>query len=164
MATQQKSRLAILAGAKKVITEVGSYESNMLDIADRAEVSRATIYNHFVDKEEMMLTLLSTEVDRLIAGARAASNNIEALTFLSQEISSDGALAKMVETDHDDIMALITISDNPLWIHIHREISTIFGAGESETGLILRWLIAQVTSPLPFDQSRIQATAIATLL
>ena len=164
MATQQRSRLAILAGAKKVITEVGSYESNMMDIADRAEVSRATIYNHFVDKEEMMHTLLASEVDRLIAGARAVANKVEALTFLSQEISSDDALAKMVETDHDDIIALITITDNPLWIHIHREVASIFEAGESETGLILRWLLAQITSPLPFDQSRIQATALASLL
>ena len=164
MATQQRSRLAILAGAKKVITEVGSYESNMMDIADRAEVSRATIYNHFVDKEEMMMTLLSSEVERLIEGAKAAPTPIDALTYLSQEISSDAALAKMVETDHDDIIALITITDNPLWIQIHREIASIFGAGESATGLILRWLLAQVTSPLPFDQSRIQATAIASLL
>ncbi|MSV87636.1 MAG: TetR family transcriptional regulator, partial [Actinobacteria bacterium] len=41
MATQQRSRIAILAGAKKVIAEVGAYESNMLDIAARAQVSRA---------------------------------------------------------------------------------------------------------------------------
>ena len=55
MATNQRSRIAILSGAKIVITEVGSYESNMNDIAARAEVSRATVYNHFSDKEEMML-------------------------------------------------------------------------------------------------------------
>ena len=43
MATHQRSREAILAGAKKVVSEVGSYESNMNNIAARAEISRATI-------------------------------------------------------------------------------------------------------------------------
>jgi len=164
MAIQSKSRIAILAGAKKVIAEVGSYESNMIDIADRSEVSRATIYNHFVDKEEMMKTLLASEIDRLLAGAKSGKSKSEALRFLSEEISQDAALAKMVETDHDEVVALMTISDDPLWIHIHRELAAFFSAGESEVGLIIRWLLAQITSPLSVEQSRTQAEAIAKLL
>jgi AcrR family transcriptional regulator len=164
MAIQSKSRIAILAGAKKVIAEVGSYESNMIDIADRSEVSRATIYNHFVDKEEMMKTLLASEIDRLLAGAKSGKSKSEALRFLSEEISQDAALAKMVETDHDEVVALMTISDDPLWIHIHRELAVTFSAGESEVGLIIRWLLAQITSPLSVEQSRTQAEAIAKLL
>ncbi len=164
MAIPSKSRIAILAGAKKVVAEVGSYESNMIDIADRAEVSRATIYNHFVDKEEMMKTLLASEVDRLLNGAKSQQSKVAALSFLSQEISSDTALAKMVETDHDEIVALMMISDDPLWIYIHRELATLFQAGESEVGLIIRWLLAQITSPLTPEQSQIQATALARLL
>jgi len=164
MAIQSKSRIAILAGAKKVIAEVGSYESNMIDIADRSEVSRATIYNHFVDKEEMMKTLLASEIDRLLAGAKSAKSKSEALRFLSEEISQDAALAKMVETDHDEVVALMTISDDPLWIQIHRELAAFFSAGESEVGLIIHWLLAQITSPLSVEQSRTQAEAIAKLL
>ena len=164
MAIQSKSRMAILAGAKKVVAEVGSYESNMIDIADRSEVSRASIYNHFVDKEEMMKTLLTSEIERLLSGAKSQISKSEALTFISQEISQDPALAKMVDTDHDEIVALMTISADPLWIHIHRELAVIFAAGESEVGLIIRWLLAQITSPLSAEQSRIQAEAIAKLL
>ena len=43
MATHQRSRSSILSGAKVVIAQVGSYESNMLDIAEKAEDSRATV-------------------------------------------------------------------------------------------------------------------------
>ena len=59
-ASSQRTRSAILMGAKVVIAEVGSYESNMVDIAARAQVSRATVYNHFADKEEMMFSLLES--------------------------------------------------------------------------------------------------------
>ncbi|MEN9324809.1 MAG: hypothetical protein RL414_563 [Actinomycetota bacterium] len=164
MAIQNRSREAILAGAKKVIAEVGSYESNMMDIASRAEISRATIYNHFADKEEMMITLVESEIERLAELARKASSKEDALYELSCDISSDSALAKMVETDHDDIISLITITSHPLWICAHRYLAEIFGSDENNVGLILRWLLAQMTSPITPEQSRVQASKIASLL
>ncbi len=164
MATHQRSREAILGGAKRVIAEVGSYESNMINIASRAEISRATIYNHFADREEMMMGIVEAEINRLTEVAMSAESKIEALFLLSKEISSDPALAKMVETDHDDIVKLITISDHPLWIAVHRNLADIFGANENNVGLILRWLLAQFTSPLTEPQSRAQAEKLASLL
>lgn len=164
MATAQRSRIAILAGAKEVIAKVGSYESLMNEIAEKAEVSRATIYNHFSDREELMYALLASEVERLISIADSAPSKKDALYQLSRAISDDAALAKMVETDHDDIVALTTITDHPLWIDIHRAFAKIFGDDENSVGLVLRWLIAQVTSPLTLSQSEIQSTRLASLL
>ena len=164
MATAQRSRIAILAGAKEVIAKVGSYESLMNEIAEKAEVSRATIYNHFSDREELMYALLASEVERLISIAESAPSKRDALYQLSRAISDDAALAKMVETDHDDIVAITTITDHPLWIDIHRASAKIFGDDENSVGLILRWLIAQVTSPLTLSQSEIQSTRLASLL
>jgi AcrR family transcriptional regulator len=164
MAIYQRSQVAILAGAKEVVAEVGSYESLMNDIAERAEVSRATIYNHFADREELMNALLASEVDRLIVLARTAPSKAQALYQLSRTISDDPALAKMVETDRDQITSLTTITDHPLWIAIHRAAAEVFGDDENSVGLILRWLIAQVTSPLTAVQSKIQADRLATLL
>ena len=164
MATHQRSREAILGGAKKVVAEVGSYESNMLNIASRAEISRATIYNHFADREEMMVAVVESEIDRLTELAKGAPSKAEALYLLSREISTDPALAKMVETDHDDIVRLVSISAHPLWITVHRNLADIFGANENNVGLVLRWLLAQVTSPLTESQSREQADKLATLL
>jgi AcrR family transcriptional regulator len=164
MATHQRSQVAILAGAKEVIAEVGSYESLMNDIAEHAEVSRATIYNHFADREELMNALLASEVERLISIARSAATRADALYQLSRNISDDLALAKMVETDRDQVVALTTITDHPLWIAIHRAAAEVFGDDENSVGLILRWLIAQMTSPLTAVQSKVQADRLATLL
>ena len=164
MATHQRSREAILSGAKKVIAEVGSYESNMVNIATRAEISRATIYNHFADREEMMIGIVESEINRITEVAMNADSKSESLFLLSREISADPALAKMVETDHDDMVKLVTISDHPLWITVHRNLADVFGANENNVGLILRWLLAQFTSPLNESQSKVQAEKLASLL
>ena len=161
MATGQRSRNAILAGAKIVIAEVGAYESNMLDIAERAQVSRATVYNHFADKEEMIATLLETEVHKLIDLAKSAPSKEEALFAVSRAISTDSALAKMVETDAADVLKFVTVGAHPLWRDIGAGISQVFGA--THGSLILRWFLGQVASPLSENESRNQAHELARI-
>jgi len=161
MATNQRSRTAILAGAKIVITEVGSYESNMLDIAARAEVSRATVYNHFSDKEEMMTSLLESEIRRLFEIAKKAPTKRDALFALSVEISKDPALRKMVETDPLDIAKFVTMTDHPLWLLVKNSLVELFG---DSAGTVLHWLIGQVASPLSLEGSNKQADQLARAL
>ena len=161
MATNQRSRTAILSGAKIVITEVGSYESNMNDIAARAEVSRATVYNHFSDKEEMMLSLVESEIQRLVDIARKAPTKRDALYVLSLEISKDPALRKMVETDPLDIAKFVTVTDHPLWQLIKSSLAAIFG---ESSGTVLHWLIGQIASPLTPAESAKQADQMARTL
>lgn len=162
MATQQRSRAAILAGAKAVIAESGNYESHMIDIAARAQVSRATVYNHFADKEEMMLTLLESEIDRLAELARSAADPAEALRLLSIDISEDPALRKMVTSDPLDIARFVTVTDHPLWSKALAHLSDIFGAQNS--ALIIRWLIGQIGAPLTAAESASQALQLASAL
>ena len=162
LAPAQRSRTAILAGAKIVIGEVGSYESNMVDIAARAQVSRATVYNHFADKEEMMLSLLESEILRLADLAKAATSTKEALLVLSREISGDVALRKMTVTDPTDIAAFITIGAHPLWAVVQESLTKIFGLDNSS--LVLHWLLGQVASPLTPAESAHQADQLSSAL
>jgi len=161
MATNKRSRTAILSGAKIVITEVGSYESNMNDIAARAEVSRATVYNHFSDKEEMMLSLIESEIQRLFELAKKAPTKRDALYVLSIEISKDPALRKMVETDPLDIAKFVTVRDHPLWNLIQESLTSLFGEAAD---LVLHWLIGQIASPLTPAESVKQADRITRAL
>jgi AcrR family transcriptional regulator len=162
LAPAQRSRTAILAGAKIVIGEVGSYESNMVDIAARAQVSRATVYNHFADKEEMMLSLLESEILRLADLAKAATSTKDALLVLSREISGDVALRKMTVTDPTDIAAFITIGAHPLWAVVQESLTKIFGLDNSS--LVLHWLLGQVASPLTSAESAHQADQLSSAL
>ena len=161
-ASSQRTRSAILMGAKVVIAEVGSYESNMVDIAARAQVSRATVYNHFADKEEMMFSLLESEIFRLAELAKKSPSPKDALLALSREISGDLALRTMVRTDPKDIAAFVTMNEHPLWQSVQSALTTIFGA--SNASLVLHWLIGQIASPLGASESAHQAEQIARAL
>ena len=163
-ATSNKSRAAIFNGAKLIIAEVGNYQSNIADIALRSEVSKATIYNQFADKAEMMECLVESEVIRLTDIALAASSRQEALFVLSTAISQDEVLRKLTQTDPSDIAKLVTISSHPTWVLAHQGIAKIFGADSAACGVILRWLIGQIASPITQEESLAQSKRLANSL
>jgi len=162
--TSNKSRVAILAGAKLVIAKVGNYQSNIADIAVSAQVAKATIYNQFADKAEMMESLVESEVIRLTELALAASSRQEGLALLSNAISQDLALRKLVESDPSDIAKLVTITNHPTWVLVHQGIAKVFGADSAACGVILRWLIGQIASPITEEESVAQARRLAATL
>jgi len=162
--TSNKSRVAILAGAKSVIARVGNYQSNIADIAVSAQVAKATIYNQFADKAEMMESLVESEVIRLTELALAAGSRQEALALLSNAISQDLALRKLVESDPSDIARLVTITNHPTWVLVHQGIAKVFGADSAACGVILRWLIGQIASPITEEESVAQARRLAATL
>ena len=162
--TSNKSRVAILAGAKLVIAKVGNYQSNIADIAVIAQVAKATIYNQFADKAEMMESLVESEVIRLTEVALAAGSRQEALALLSNAISQDLALRKLVESDPGDIARLVTITNHPTWVLAHQGIAKVFGADSAACGVILRWLIGQIASPITEEESVAQARRLAATL
>ena len=163
-ATSNKSRAAIFNGAKLIIAEVGNYQSNIADIAMRSEVSKATIYNQFADKAEMMECLVESEVIRLTQVALATSSRQEALFALSTAISQDEALRKLTQSDPSDIAKLVTISNHPTWVLAHQGIAKIFGADSAACGVILRWLIGQIASPITQEESLAQSKRLANSL
>ena len=163
-ATSNKSRAAIFHGAKLVIADVGNYQSNIADIALAAQVSKATIYNQFADKAEMTECLVESEVIRLTDIALAASSRQEALFVLSTAISQDEVLRKLTQTDPTDIAKLVTISSHPTWVLAHQGIAKIFGADSAACGVILRWLIGQIASPITQEESLAQSKRLANSL
>ena len=162
--TSNKSRVAILAGAKLVIAKVGNYQSNIADIAVSAQVAKATIYNQFADKAEMMESLVESEVIRLTELALAASSRQEGLALLSHAISQDLALRKLVQSDPSDIARLVTITNHPTWVLVHQGIAKVFGADSAACGVILRWLIGQIASPITEEESVAQSRRLAATL
>ena len=128
----------------------------MIDIADASEVSRATLYNHYRDKNAVLEALITAEVDRLVSIASRAGTPADALESLSLEISSDKALASMRIHDAHTLIAIMSHAENPLYLVLAR---CIFDATKSEagTGVAMRWLLGQVMQPISGKQSREQA-------
>ena len=128
----------------------------MIEIADASEVSRATLYNHYRDKNAVLLALLTAEVERLVELAQRAGTPADALETLSREVSADTALASMRTHDGQMLIAIMSHSENPLYLTLAQ---CIYGAIKSEagTGVAMRWLLGQVMQPVTPKQSREQA-------
>jgi len=128
----------------------------MIEIADASEVSRATLYNHYRDKSAVLLALLTAEVERLVELAERAGTPADALETLSREVSADTALASMRTHDGQMLIAIMSHSENPLYLTLAQ---CIYGAIKSEagTGVAMRWLLGQVMQPITPKQSSEQA-------
>lgn len=163
MTSYRRTRSAILEGAKSLVASRGLRRANMVDIADTAEVSRATLYNHFRDKSSVIRALLESEVDRILLLAQSDSLPHEGLARISIAISNDPALSMIRTTDSAMLISILTHVNDPLWVHIRAGLSMIMGEGYV-VELSRLWLVGQITQPLTADESHIQARAIASLI
>ncbi len=157
----RRTEAAILEGTKELISRKGISALSMIEIADTSEVSRATLYNHYRDKDAVLEALVASEVDRLVEIATTAGTPSDALESLSISISSDPALAALRSYDPDILMRAMSDTTSAHYITIAK---VIYGATESEagTGIAMRWLLGQVAQPISAEQSRVQAAQLAT--
>lgn len=123
------SREAILEAARHCFFSYGYSRTRIGDIADRAEVSRAHVYNHFDNKKAVFIALATemlgeamAEVDAALAGAGEVWERVEAAfqawsglyfelletphgaEMLDQAADLEGA----VDLTHDQLTARIT--------------------------------------------------------
>ena len=150
--------------ARGLLSESGITGTNMIEIADRAQVSRASLYNHFRDKHEVFVGLVETEIERISTLALVAQSRAEALYMISREVSGHDGLRRAIERDGELMTAALTARDHRVWVEIYAQLSKIFATDVVGVGLVLRWLMGQVTAPLSEEHSREQARRIAEIL
>ena len=161
VATHRRTQSAILQATKDLIATSGLKKMSMIEIADASEVSRATLYNHYRDKESVLLALCESELARLVEIAQNAPDATSALEALSLQISSDPALAAMRNQDPDQLSLALTKHDDHLWKAFSIALNHLLGEGKS--ALALRWLLGQALHPLTAEQSRSQAKGITDI-
>ena len=160
VATHRRTQSAILEATKGLIATTGLKKMSMIEIADASQVSRATLYNHYRDKESVLAALCESEMERIVMLAQSAGDVTTALMLLSCEISQDQALAAMRRNDPEFLALAFSAQDHLLWKAFSVAITHIVG-DENKSALVVRWLLGQVLSPLTPDQSRAQAQGIA---
>ena len=161
MTSYRRTRSAILEGTKSLIATVGLQRTNMIEIADCSEVSRATLYNHFRDKNSVLRALLENEVERVLQLVEGEISPAQALVHLSSEISSDPALAMMRKTDPAILAQLFISIEDSFWQKIHSGLHR-FLKNENLAQIAQLWLVGQVFQPVTGEQAREQAHAIAS--
>ena len=157
-ATHRRTESAILSTTKALIAERGLSAISMIEIAERSQVSRATLYNHYRDKEAVISALLDSEVERLIEITQTGTP-ANCLERLALAISTDPALAAMRTYDGQMLAALLIHGEDQRYLRLAQAIHTLTKKPEA-TGIAMRWLIAQALQPLTPEQAHAQAAAL----
>jgi AcrR family transcriptional regulator len=142
------TRQALLDGARIVFAEVGVRNANMIEIADRSEVARATLYNHFRDKDELVAALIEDEIERLRNLITSAPDRREVLFLLANEISQNAALRKVLALEPHLIATLAQISETPIWNQARNILATSLKTSSVGAEIALRWCISQFFAPI----------------
>lgn len=161
VATHRRTQNAILEATKELIATTGLRKMSMIEIADVSEVSRATLYNHYRDKDSVIRSLCESEMQRLVEIAQAAPDVTSALEQVSIEISTDKALAAMRGQDPDFLTLALSAQSDTLWKAFAIAMGHLLGQEKGE--LATRWLIGQALHPISSTQSRTQAEAITSI-
>jgi len=158
-AIHRRTEEAILSTTKSLIAQKGLTATTMIDISAESQVSRATLYNHYRDKNAVVNALLISELNRLKELMASIGAPAAVLEQLSLEISSDKALEMMRLSDPTALAFALTDSANPLWQEFHAAILEITKL-EICTSLAVAWLKSQVLSPITPQQSADEAALL----
>jgi AcrR family transcriptional regulator len=153
----RRTESAILEGTKSLIALHGISNISMIDIADVSQVSRATLYNHFRDKDAVLYSLLSREIIYLFENA--PKNPAELLEYFSCAISADQGLAGMRSHDPAILTKMLLRSEDKIWHAIDAFFLAALGS-EVKAGIAISWLIGHVLQPLTPEQSRAQGAEL----
>ncbi len=93
---KQKREEAIIEAAKELIGEKGYRNTSIEEIAEKAEVGPATVYNYFNSKSGLFLSIFNKEVETLLKnGGKIISN---------PPVEAEEAVYKLAETYFGDFM------------------------------------------------------------
>ena len=158
-AIHRRTEEAILSTTKSLIAQKGLTATTMIDISAESQVSRATLYNHYRDKNAVVQALLANELIRLKELMVNIGTPAAVLERLSLEISGDESLKMMRLSDPTALAFALTDSANPLWLEFHAAILDITKLDVC-TSLAVAWLKSQVLAPITPQQSADEAALL----
>ncbi|MBW9209165.1 TetR/AcrR family transcriptional regulator [Mumia sp. zg.B21] len=71
-----ETRRRVLSAFGDLLTERGYDAVRLADVATRAEIGRTAIYNHFADKEAVLLAFAMEETERYVGAIRSALEDV----------------------------------------------------------------------------------------
>lgn len=139
----ERARLGILDAAAELVSAGGPQAVTMAAIARCAAVAKATVYNHFRDRNELLLTLLATQREQLVAHCLAASPG-ERLDAAASWLSESAVIAGVRRHDPGTLVRLAAAAgtDDNVAADVQR-----WCAGGDDPGSATRWLISFVVAP-----------------
>lgn len=157
-----RTRAGLLDGALRAFAEQGPRRSTMQSIATAAGVAKATLYNHFRTKDDVVAALLAVEVERL-AGVAAGLPLEQALAALSDELGAHPVLRRMAGTEPEVLTSMLLLAPEN-WTALVDRLGAALDVDGEGAELVARWLLGVVLQPGRSSLRHRQAARLAALL
>lgn len=100
-----RARSGILSAAAALVAEGGVRAVTMAAVARRAVVAKATVYNHFRDRDELLLALLADQREQLMSHC-LSSPLADRLQLAATWLSESAALAGLRRHDPGSLLQI----------------------------------------------------------
>jgi AcrR family transcriptional regulator len=166
-----RARAAILTGARLVVAESGVRHLTMSAVAERGGVAKATIYNHFRGRGELLDALLVDELTDLAAIASSGGDElVDQLAAVGRALNVNPVLDGLRRHEPEVLAAMASAAARPgrdsradavRSAVVHRLV--LFGDDTSAASvdLVIRWLCSLAWAPLADDLMDAQAHHVA---
>ncbi len=173
--SMSRTRAGLLDGALTVIERYGLHRVTMSAVATRSGVSKATLYNHFRTKADVLQALVLREVELVAddadaAMARARAEGVDPVGAAAAGLArAAGAAAEHVagrrvaQEDPAALTPLLRTGDDEGWRTARARLSALLGvpADDPLVRLAAGWVVGQLFDPDEPDAQSVTATAIA---
>lgn len=163
-----RTRAAALDGARRVLAEHGLRKATMGDVAVRGGLAKATLYNHFRTKDDLVSALVAEEVGELGVDCRdlAREDLAVALTRAADAVAGDAVLAGMRSVEPTALLGAAAPGAGARWDLVRAEVALVLDAAERSSApehvdLVCRWLAGFVLEPGSQDSRAAQARVLA---
>lgn len=153
-----RTRAAVLAGARRCVVTAGTRRTTMVDIAATSGVAKATLYNHFRTKGEVLAALADSEVATALAdtGELVAGADLEtALVRLLERAGEHPVVRRLAETEPAVLAAIVVPGPvaAPTWARARLGLGELLGDHPAAVEPLLRLLVSQLLWPSPRDEA-----------
>ena len=163
-----RTRAALLAATAECIARYGIRKTTMVDVASKSRVAKATLYNHFRTKDDVLAALVEQQVAELVevcTSTASASGLTAALVLAAERVGTHPSLRKAAADEPALLAPLMVPSSGRGWTAARVGVSGVLAAAGLPTDaarveLVLRWVASQVLWPLPADAAQSAAEVL----
>jgi AcrR family transcriptional regulator len=163
-----RTRAAIVDATARCIEQSGVRKTTMSDVTAQAGVAKATLYNHFRTKDDLVAALVRSRLEQLTAECceLAAAGLVPALEHAASQIDVCGPLRRVAADEPALHAALGAPGAGVLWDLARTGVATVLvESGAPSDGvsvdLVLRWLCGHVMWPGSPDEVSLGARLLA---
>ncbi len=152
-----RTRAALLAATAECVARYGIRKTTMVDVASKSRVAKATLYNHFRTKDDVLAALVEQQVAELLevcTSTASASGLSAALVLASERVGAHPSLRKAAADEPALLAPLMVPSGSRGWTAARAGVGGVLEAAgvpadAARVELVLRWVASQVLWPVP---------------